>query len=196
MQACTTLEIRSARSRRCIVPAIARERQCIAVGSSHSSTGSICPFSARIEIRRVGKQEAQRVAQAAIHFDHAREDFLSRWTARPSSRWLPPTGAGSPRPACRILPAARRRCPATWTSCMPLPSTTKPWVSKPLYGARPSMAQPVSRMEWNQPRCWSEPSRYRSAGPVLLAAACEPRSTCHAWCRNRTRRPACRFILS
>jgi hypothetical protein len=41
----------------------------------------------------------------------------------------------------------------------PLPSTTKPCVSSALYGARPSMAQPVSSEDWNQPRCWSEPSR-------------------------------------
>ena len=34
----------------------------------------------------------------------------------------------------------------------------------------------VSSEEWNQPRCWSEPSRYRSAGKPS-AAACEPRIT-------------------
>ena len=32
------------------------------------------------------------------------------------------------------------------------------------------MAQPVSSEDWNQPRCWSEPSRYRSAGLVKLGA--------------------------
>src|SRR3989338_11320537 len=41
----------------------------------------------------------------------------------------------------------------------PFSSTTKPWVSSSLYGAWPSMAAPVSKDEWNQPRCWSEPSR-------------------------------------
>ncbi len=36
--------------------------------------------------------------------------------------------------------------------------------------------QDVSSDEWNQPRCWSEPSRYMSAGKCD-SAACEPRST-------------------
>ncbi|MNM99786.1 hypothetical protein D3C81_1123550 [compost metagenome] len=61
----------------------------------------------------------------------------------------------------------------------PFSSTVKPWVSSSRYGAWPSMAQPVSKDEWNQPRCWSEPSRYRSArGPVAWPMSCEPRSTC------------------
>lgn len=38
-------------------------------------------------------------------------------------------------------------------------STVKPWVSNWRYGAWLSIAQPVSSEEWNQPRCWSEPSR-------------------------------------
>ncbi|MNM99969.1 hypothetical protein D3C81_1125490 [compost metagenome] len=58
-------------------------------------------------------------------------------------------------------------------------STVKPWVSSSRYGAWLSMAQPVSSDEWNQPRCWSEPSRYRSArGPVSWPIGCEPRRTC------------------
>ena len=58
----------------------------------------------------------------------------------------------------------------------PLPSTTKPCVRSALYGARPSIAQPVSSELWNQPRCWSEPSRYMSAG-YWQSARCEPRIT-------------------
>ena len=47
----------------------------------------------------------------------------------------------------------------------PFWSTTKPWVSSCLYGARPiDEAQPVNIDDWNQPRCWSLPSRYKSAG--------------------------------
>ncbi|MNN47587.1 hypothetical protein D3C81_1620150 [compost metagenome] len=61
----------------------------------------------------------------------------------------------------------------------PFSSTVKPCVSSSRYGAWLSMAQPVSSEEWNQPRCWSEPSRYRSArGPVSWPMLCEPRSTC------------------
>src|SRR5471030_117496 len=47
---------------------------------------------------------------------------------------------------------------------LPSPSTTKPCVSKALYGGAPFNIEEVSSDEWNQPRCWSEPSRYRSAG--------------------------------
>src|SRR3990167_8775408 len=54
----------------------------------------------------------------------------------------------------------------------PLPSTTNPCVSNALKGARPLMAQPVSRLDWNQPRCWSEPSRYKSAGECNAVRRC------------------------
>src|SRR6185369_5772740 len=46
----------------------------------------------------------------------------------------------------------------------PWPSSTKPWVSTLLYGATPLVPTLSSREEWNQPRCWSLPSRYMSAG--------------------------------
>ncbi|MCY1360461.1 hypothetical protein D9M69_470880 [compost metagenome] len=63
---------------------------------------------------------------------------------------------------------------------MPLASTVKPCVSRPLYGARSSSMQAISSDEWNHPRCWSWPSRYRSAsGPVSWCTlGCVPRSTC------------------
>ncbi|MNT54283.1 hypothetical protein D3C86_1732460 [compost metagenome] len=41
----------------------------------------------------------------------------------------------------------------------PSPSTVKPWVSSALYGGLPYSIEAVSSDEWNQPRCWSEPSR-------------------------------------
>ena len=43
-------------------------------------------------------------------------------------------------------------------------STTKPWVITALYGALPRQATESIRELWNQPRCWSVASRYRSAG--------------------------------
>src|SRR5262245_57655098 len=39
----------------------------------------------------------------------------------------------------------------------------KPWVSTVRYGAAPLSAIERSKEDWNQPRCWSEPSRYMSA---------------------------------
>src|SRR5262245_49804263 len=46
----------------------------------------------------------------------------------------------------------------------PFSSTVKPCVSTPLYGAREYNASDINNEEWNQPRCWSEPSRYNSTG--------------------------------
>ncbi|MNC57929.1 hypothetical protein D3C75_1076220 [compost metagenome] len=46
----------------------------------------------------------------------------------------------------------------------PSPSRVKPWLNTPLYGAQPLTAVLVISEELNQPRYWSEPSRYRSAG--------------------------------
>ncbi len=41
----------------------------------------------------------------------------------------------------------------------PFSSRVKPWVSTALNGARPRVPQASSSDDWNQPRCWSEPSR-------------------------------------
>src|SRR5690606_39526982 len=66
--------------------------------------------------------------------------------------------------------------PSDFDIFRPLPSTTKPCVSSDLYGGTPLSIEEVSSDEWNQPRCWSLPSRYMSAGKVDCDA-CEPRST-------------------
>jgi hypothetical protein len=54
---------------------------------------------------------------------------------------------------------------------MPFSSSTNPCVSTFLYGATPSDATEVRRLLWNQPRCWSLPSRYRSAGKLRFGRA-------------------------
>ena len=41
----------------------------------------------------------------------------------------------------------------------PCPSSAKPWVRTASYGARPRVPQLSNSEDWNQPRCWSEPSR-------------------------------------
>ena len=46
----------------------------------------------------------------------------------------------------------------------PWPSRVKPCETTALYGAWPLAPTEVSSELWNQPRCWSEPSRYTSAG--------------------------------
>src|SRR4051812_30420937 len=44
-----------------------------------------------------------------------------------------------------------------------------PWVSTVLNGAAPLPASESNNEDWNQPRCWSEPSRYMSACPGSTA---------------------------
>src|SRR5438132_13387037 len=51
----------------------------------------------------------------------------------------------------------------------------KPWVSTVLYGAAPLPAIEINSEDWNQPRCWSLPSRYMSAcqgGTGILPVSC------------------------
>ena len=54
--------------------------------------------------------------------------------------------------------------PADFDIFIPLPSTTKPCDNMLSKGALPLVPQDSSKEEWNQPLCWSEPSRYMSAG--------------------------------
>src|SRR5271163_2167309 len=50
--------------------------------------------------------------------------------------------------------------PSDFDILCPLSSSTKPWVNTASNGARPRVPQLSSSEDWNQPRCWSEPSRY------------------------------------
>src|SRR3954468_14287758 len=50
--------------------------------------------------------------------------------------------------------------PVDFDILRPCSSSTKPCVSTTSNGARPRVPQDSSSDEWNQPRCWSEPSRY------------------------------------
>src|SRR6202158_6089591 len=54
--------------------------------------------------------------------------------------------------------------PRDFENGRPCSSRVQPEVATILYGACPRTAMEVSRDEWNQPRCWSPPSVYRSAG--------------------------------
>src|SRR6185503_7998354 len=53
--------------------------------------------------------------------------------------------------------------PSDFDILRPCSSTVKPCVSTALYGERAYIAELVSSDDMNQPRCWSEPSRYMSA---------------------------------
>ena len=50
--------------------------------------------------------------------------------------------------------------PTDFDILRPFSSSVKPWVSTTSNGARPRVPQLSSSEDWNQPRCWSEPSRY------------------------------------
>src|SRR4029077_4603050 len=54
--------------------------------------------------------------------------------------------------------------PLDLESARPSPSSVQPLVAVARYGAAPFRATPTSSELWNQPRYWSPPSRYMSAG--------------------------------
>src|SRR5438128_4957704 len=74
----------------------------------------------------------------------------------------------------------------------------KPWVSTVLYGGAPLPASEINKEDWNQPRCWSLPSRYMSAcqaaagippaGSPLDSAAGTLAARCSSGRRIRTQR--------
>jgi hypothetical protein len=78
--------------------------------------------------------------------------------------------------------------PSDFDIFLPSSSTTKPCVITSRYGARPRVPSPTSSELWNQPRYWSLPSRYMSAGHAAPAArAARPRGSRP----SRTRRRGC-----
>lgn len=112
----------------------------------------------RVEVGHVGQQEAQRVADAAIAFDHALEDLVGdRQLARV-------VGGGDPQAqdlgAERIGHFLRRDDVADRLAHLAALAVDHEAVrEQALVGGWPYSMQPVSSDEWNQPRCWSEPSR-------------------------------------
>src|ERR1700688_1673204 len=56
--------------------------------------------------------------------------------------------------------------PSDFENARPCSSSVHPLVATILYGAASRTATDVSSEEWNQPRCWSPPSVYRSAGQL------------------------------
>src|SRR6185437_16533372 len=63
-------------------------------------------------------------------------------------------------PLCETTSCGATTLPKDFDILRPCSSSTKPCVSTASYGARPRVPQLSSNDEWNQPRCWSEPSRY------------------------------------
>ncbi len=70
--------------------------------------------------------------------------------------------------------------PSDFDILRPSRSIRKPCVSTSRYGGRPRVASATSSELWNQPRCWSLPSRYMSAGHVSSGAARQHRLVARA----------------
>src|SRR5437763_3906352 len=63
-------------------------------------------------------------------------------------------------PDCLMTACGSIVLPSDFDILRPCSSCVKPWVSTMSNGARPQVPQLSSSDDWNQPRCWSEPSRY------------------------------------
>ena len=61
--------------------------------------------------------------------------------------------------------------PSDFDILRPSRSIRKPWVSTSRNGGRPRVASATSSELWNQPRCWSLPSRYMSDGQARSGVA-------------------------
>src|SRR5665648_622525 len=81
-------------------------------------------------------------------------------------------------PEVAMMSSGDTTLPSDLDILRPSPSTMKPCVSTALNGGASYAPTLVSSEDWNHPRCWSEPSRYSSAGRcsserVSRTAVCE-----------------------
>ena len=89
-----------------------------------------------------------------------------RRAALRGSRSSRPTAAAISAPLSLITSCGRMVLPSDFDILRPSTSIRKPCVSTSRNGGRPRVPRPTSSELWNQPRCWSLPSRYMSAGHV------------------------------
>src|SRR5262249_19063282 len=110
-------------------------------------------------------------------------------------------------PDCLITSCGAVTLPSDFDILRPSSSSTKPCVSTTSKGARARVPQDSSSEDWNQPRCWSEPSRYITvSGPPsrlrLIPASegkCAGSSKTKAWVEpesNQTSRMSSTFCQS
>src|SRR5260370_18184133 len=73
-------------------------------------------------------------------------------------------------PDCAMTFCGSTVLPTDFDILRPFSSSVKPWVSTTSNRARPRVPQLSTSDDWNQPRCWSLPSRYItvSAPPSTL----------------------------
>src|SRR5256885_10688726 len=110
-------------------------------------------------------------------------------------------------PDWRITSCGAVTLPSDFDILYPSSSSTKPWVSTTSNGATPRVPQDSSSEDWNQPRCWSEPSRYITVSrPPWIArlmpaseGKCTGSSSTKAWVEpesNQTSRMSSTFFQS
>src|SRR5215468_4115654 len=66
-------------------------------------------------------------------------------------------------PECLITSCGATTLPSDFDILRPSSSRVKPCVTTTSNGAPPRVPHDSSSEDWNQPRCWSEPSRYITA---------------------------------
>ena len=116
------------------------------------------------EAVQAAQHPAQRVAQPAIQFGLLLEDF------RADAQIL--GGVGHHHPQAQNIdaelvsrpPPGATTLPSDFDILRPCSSIDEAVRQDRLERRPPRVPTASSSDEWNQPRCWSEPSRYRSAG--------------------------------
>src|SRR4051812_11469981 len=86
--------------------------------------------------------------------------------------------------------------PRDFDCFLPSPSTTQPCVTICLYGAESCAAMPQLKDELNQPRYWSPPSRYTSAGNRSVSPRVSKTATHDEPESNHTSRMSVSFLKS
>ena len=112
----------------------------------------------RREAVQIAEQEAEGVAQLAIDIGAALEQVFA------GDHVLAEVDRGDPEADDLAAQAVGDidgidAVAEGFRNARPCSSRVKPAVATWEYGARPRRATEVSSEEWNQPRCWSPPSR-------------------------------------
>ena len=113
----------------------------------------------RVEVVEVGDQHPQHVADLAVGLDRCASGSPCRCGCPRGSRPSTPTAAALSAPLCVMTSCGATPLPSDFDILRPSSAMTKPWVSTWSNGARPRVPMPTSSELWNQPRCWSLPSR-------------------------------------
>ena len=130
----------------------------------------------RVEVVQVAQQVPQRVADLAVLVAELLDRLRAGGDVVLVVDAAASTGAAGPRRGVSISCVAVTYSLSLLLTFVPSGLTTKPCVSTCLNGGLPVAPRLGSSESWNQPRCWSEPSRYRSAGNFRYERHCSTAS--------------------